>query len=449
MSAWPWWLGELAALAFGIWLLMRHMRARRASVERADRLRRVTSALWQHDDPRKALATVLQEAIDASDGAAGLIALMADDGASLEVTAIAPPLSDGGGATHRLSLDPETLVGRTAARGEPVFAERRASAAALAAADARVTSLSSVGAAAAVPLAAAGAVLGVLAIFLRNERRFTESERTFLVAIGGLCAQAIDRARLAESERAARHEAVAAEESREAIVAAISHELRTPLNAILGWSQMLRTGRLEPEAATRALEAIERNARAQAALLKDLLDMSRMMSGTLELQPQPVDLSACLDLALDAVRPAADARQITLSVRRDEPRYAVHGDAARLQQVFWNLLVNAVRFTPVGGRVDVALTADDREATVRVTDTGIGIGADRMPHIFERFYQGEAAGGRGSENIGLGLAIVRHLVDAHGGNVSASSPGLNQGSTFVVTLPLSEVPAVAAEGCEP
>jgi signal transduction histidine kinase len=177
--------------------------------------------------------------------------------------------------------------------------------------------------------------------------------------------------------------------------------------------------------------------------------MSRMMSGTLQLQPQPVDLSECLDLALDTVRPAAEARQITLSVRRDEPRYAVHGDAARLQQVLWNLLVNAVRFTPEGGRVDVALSADDREATVRVTDTGVGIGADRMPHIFERFYQGETSGANGPENVGLGLAIVRHLVEAHGGSVSASSPGLNQGSTFVVTLPLSEVPAVAAEGCDP
>jgi signal transduction histidine kinase len=449
VSAWPWWLGELAAVAFGIWFLMRRMRARRTSMERADHLRRVTSALWQPDDPRNALATVLDEAIDGSHGDGGLIALIADDGERLEVTATAPTPVTGGGATHALSLDPETLVGRTAAGGEPVFAERRAAATVIAAADARLTGLTSVGAAAAVPLAAAGKVIGVLAIFLRDERRFTESERTFLVAISGLCAQAIDRARLAESERAARHDAVAAEESREAIVAAISHELRTPLNAILGWSQMLRTGRLEPEAATRALEAIERNARAQAALLKDLLDMSRMMSGTLQLQPQPVDLSECLDLALDTVRPAAEARQITLSVRRDEPRYAVHGDAARLQQVLWNLLVNAVRFTPVGGRVDVALSADDREATVRVTDTGVGIGVDRMPHIFERFYQGETSGANGPENVGLGLAIVRHLVEAHGGSVSASSPGLNQGSTFVVTLPLSEVPAVAAEGCDP
>ncbi|MPZ19850.1 MAG: hypothetical protein GEV06_18340 [Luteitalea sp.] len=268
--------------------------------------------------------------------------------------------------------------------------------------------------------------------------RITHLQAMLLQAHAHLGAQALERARLHEAAERAQATAEAARLAKDEFLAALSHELRTPLNAILAWAQMLRAGRVEPEVVPRALEAIEQNARAQARLVKDLLDVSRMARGRLQQAWEAVDLGACLDAALGTVRPAADNKRLTLIVRREERGARVRGDAARLQQVFWNLLTNAIKFTPTGGRIDIALGYTAEEAIIRVTDSGDGIEPGRVPAMFERFSQADSSRSRSQGGLGLGLAIVRHLVEAHQGSVDATSEGRGHGSTFLIRLPLDQ-----------
>jgi signal transduction histidine kinase/ActR/RegA family two-component response regulator len=245
-----------------------------------------------------------------------------------------------------------------------------------------------------------------------------------------------ERAMLLTSERAARERSEAASRAKDEFVAMISHEIRSPLNAILGWSQMLRRGSLDKAATANALESIERNARAQAQLVSDLLDISRVITGKLRINARPVDITNSLDAALDSIRPAAEAKQIQIEVERDPYATVITGDADRLQQVFWNLLSNAVKFTPRGGRVEVNVTRIDSQLELSITDSGAGISAEFLPYIFERFTQADTTSSRHHAGLGLGLAIVRHLVELHGGTVTAESPGVGQGATFRVTLPV-------------
>jgi PAS domain S-box-containing protein len=247
-----------------------------------------------------------------------------------------------------------------------------------------------------------------------------------------------ERVRLLENERAARAEAEQANELKDQFLAVVSHELRTPLAAILGWTQMWKSGTLSPEKRQRAVEAIERNARIQAQLIEDLLDVSRIISGKLELDREPVELAAVVGAALETVRPAAEAKGVTLASSVDGTG-RVMGDGRRLQQVVWNLLSNAVKFTGSGGHVLLTVTRRDQSVEIAVSDTGSGIAADFLPYVFERFRQAAGREARGKGGLGLGLSIVRHVVEAHGGSVSASSPGEGQGATFLVRLPLAPI----------
>ena len=219
----------------------------------------------------------------------------------------------------------------------------------------------------------------------------------------------------------------------------VSHELRTPLYAVLGWARMLRAKQLPPGEATHAIATIERNASALGHLVDDLLDVSRIVAGTLHLAPQPVDLVAVAQAALDAVRPLAVTKNVHLAFSPDLPAIdTVSGDAGRLQpQVIWNLLANAIKFTPEGGRVDVFIERSNDHMEVRVVDTGQGISPDFLPHVFERFRQADGATTRRHTGLGLGLAIVRQLVELHGGTVHAASQGVGRGATFTVRLPIS------------
>jgi len=221
-------------------------------------------------------------------------------------------------------------------------------------------------------------------------------------------------------------------------LATVSHELRTPLNAIQGWARMLGSKQLPPDRATYAIGTIERNVAALAHLVEDLLDVSRIVAGTLHLASQPVDLVAVMQAALDVVRPLAVTKNVQLAFSPNLPAIAtVSGDAGRLQQVIWNLLANAIKFTPEGGRVDVVIERSNNHMEVRVVDTGEGISPDFLPHMFERFRQADGATTRRHTGLGLGLAIVRQLVELHGGTVHAASQGVGRGATFTVRLPIS------------
>jgi PAS domain S-box-containing protein len=240
---------------------------------------------------------------------------------------------------------------------------------------------------------------------------------------------------LLQREQNARRSAEEASRIKDEFLATVSHELRTPLNAILGWSKLLSAGTLDEKAAARALVTVERNARSQAQLIDDLLDISRIITGKLRLEIYPLDLSRVIEAAIEAVRPAADAKGIRLQVLLDTEAGAISGDSNRLQQVFWNLLTNAVKFTPKGGRVQVRLERINSHVEIVVSDTGQGIAPEFLPHIFDRFRQADQTTTRRYGGLGLGLSIVRQLVEMHGGTVHAESEGEGKGASFVVKLP--------------
>jgi PAS domain S-box-containing protein len=248
-----------------------------------------------------------------------------------------------------------------------------------------------------------------------------------------------EREQLLSNERAARAEAERMSAMKDEFLATLSHELRTPLSAILGWAQVLRRGRKDEADLQKGLDTIERNARMQTQLIEDLLDMSRITSGQVRLDIQPVSPAAFVEAALETVRPSADAKGIRIEKVLDPLAGPVSGDPARLQQVIWNLLSNAVKFTPKNGKVQVLLERVNSHIEISVADTGVGIRPEFLPHVFERFRQADSSTTREYGGLGLGLSIVKHLVELHGGTVRAESAGEDGGATFVVHLPLSVV----------
>ena len=251
--------------------------------------------------------------------------------------------------------------------------------------------------------------------------------------------KAEERERLLDSERSARAESERAGRMKDEFLATLSHELRTPLNAILGWSQLIRRGVDDKETLEEGISVIERNARVQVQLIEDLLDMSRIISGKVRLDIQSVDVSSFVDAAIETVSPSAEAKGIRLQKIVDHHAGPISGDPGRLQQVVWNLLSNAIKFTPKGGRVQVLVERVNSHIELSVTDTGQGIKAEFLPHVFERFRQADATTTRAHGGLGLGLAIVKHLVELHGGTIDAKSAGEGQGSTFTVSLPIAVV----------
>jgi PAS domain S-box-containing protein len=256
-----------------------------------------------------------------------------------------------------------------------------------------------------------------------SERRWAEKERAELLA----------------SERAAREQAETANRAKDEFLATISHELRTPLNSIVGWAELLRKGALDEATLARAVDTISRNARSQAQLIEDLLDVSRIISGKMRLDVRRVDLAPIVEAAIDAVRPAADAKEVRIETTLDPRVGFLAGDSERLQQIAWNLLSNAVKFTPKGGRVQVSLMRVNSHVELTVADSGEGIAPELLPHVFDRFQQADTTPARRSGGLGLGLAIVRHLAEMHGGSVRVTSEGPGKGSVFTVTLPVVAV----------
>ena len=309
-----------------------------------------------------------------------------------------------------------------------------------------------------VPLVARNRTLGAITLATAESNRlYDANDLTLAEDLAHRIALAVDNARLyreaqdaitaredalrirdelLRSEHLAREEAESANRSKDEFLATVSHELRTPLNAILGWAHMLRANHLDPTTQARALETIERNAKAQAQLIEDILDVSRIVTGKLRLDVRPVELAPVIEAAIDSVRPAADAKGIRIETVLDPRAGPISGDANRLQQIVWNLVSNAVKFTGKGGLVKVQLARIGSYIEIVVSDTGQGISADFLPYVFDRFWQADATSTRRHGGLGLGLAIVRHLVEMHGGTVAAQSPAEGMGATFIVKLPL-------------
>jgi trehalose-phosphatase len=274
-------------------------------------------------------------------------------------------------------------------------------------------------------------------------RHWTPDEQSFAGAIADLCAIAIEedeRDALLKRERQARAEAEEANRIKDEFLATVSHELRTPLNAIMSWVHLLRARTPDPATLERALATIDRNVSAQVQIIDDILDVSRMIRGSLALEMEPVDLGLLAGQAIESLRPAAEAKGVAVETRLGTgvaSASVVLGDPDRLRQVIWNLLSNAVKFTPRGGRVEIALEEGKGEVCIVVADNGSGIAPEFLPHVFERFRQADGSTTRMHGGLGLGLAIVRHLVELHGGTVTAESPGKGQGSRLTVLLPAS------------
>ena len=293
-----------------------------------------------------------------------------------------------------------------------------------------------------VPLVAHGRTFGALTfVNAESGRQYTDADFRFAQDVA-------DRAALAVENARAYAQVNAANRAKDEFLATLSHELRTPLNAVLGWARMLREGTISPGKTPRALDVIERNAAAQLDLVEDLLDLSRIITGKFRLNVAPLDLGAAIAAAVEAIQPAADAKGITIDIVAEEGSGSMVGDEARLQQAVWNLLANAIKFTPGAGRVTVSRRRRDGDIEVEVADTGEGIDATVLPFVFDRFRQGDSGTTRTHMGLGLGLAIVRHIVELHGGRVSVSSGGRGAGSTFLFSLPAlpSEELAVANAG---
>jgi PAS domain S-box-containing protein len=277
------------------------------------------------------------------------------------------------------------------------------------------------------PMRAGGNAFGVMA-FALSSGTFEQADVAFASDLVDRIALLLDRMRLfRDLERANR--------VKDEFLATLSHELRTPLNAVLGWTRMLRRGAVPAERTGAILETIERNASAQVQLVEELLDLSAMTAGGLRLNVTRVDLRDVVGGAIESVRPAADGKALRVHLHVEEPIGEIAGDPARLRQVLWNLLANAVKFTPAGGRIEVTVSEGPAEVEITVADSGPGIAADFLPHVFEPFRQGDSSATRSVGGLGLGLAIVRHIVEAHGGTVDAHSDGMGHGSAFSVRLP--------------
>ncbi len=288
-----------------------------------------------------------------------------------------------------------------------------------------------------------GKNIGLIQLSDKYEGEFTEADEAILVQLAQMASVAIENARLYEAEQqarsaaeASREEAHAANRVKDEFLAVLSHELRSPLNPILGWSKLLLNGKLDEVRTKQALATIERNAKLQAELIEDLLDVSRILRGKLSLTVNPINLASTIKAAIETVRLAAEAKSIRIEVMLDPEVGKVSGDSTRLQQVVWNLLSNAVKFTPAGGQVEIRLEQVDHQAQITVSDTGKGISPNFLPHVFDYFRQADSTTTRKFGGLGLGLAIVRHLVELHGGTVEANSQGEGMGATFTVKIPL-------------
>jgi K+-sensing histidine kinase KdpD len=427
----------------------------RALAARTGRLHGLASALSEAVTIEAVARAVVHHGRNVLGATNGELWRLVEDGSHFEPLFSDTPFESVAEARPLIEAEPGLCATHAVSTGEPVFVasfdewqERYSTSAALAADGGYVSS-------ATLPLIVDGAAAGVLAFYFTAPVNFDEEYRALLISVAQHCAQALERARLYEAAQAARAEAETANRLKDEFVSLVSHELRTPLSAMLGWASMLEKGTLDPPTAERAVRSIQENATRQVRLVDELLDLSRLTSGRLTLVTEDVDLRSLLHGVVETIIPAAAAAGLELDIAAI-PSVALQGDARRLEQVFFNLLGNALKFTSRGGRVGLNVSVSNDWVEVRVWDTGAGIDPGFLPHMFDRFRQGESTPERRYAGVGLGLAIAKELVEAHKGRIAAESPGEGQGSTFVVTLPLAPLhvddrtpaasPFVATEG---
>ncbi|HEX8650448.1 MAG TPA: CHASE domain-containing protein [Pyrinomonadaceae bacterium] len=298
----------------------------------------------------------------------------------------------------------------------------------------------------AAPMAVMGRIVGTIEVQSYERSAYREEHVAAMRMAANLAAVAIENVQLFERESRARAAAEESNRMKDEFLATVSHELRTPLTSILGWARMLSSGTLDEATSLRAVETIERNAKSQSQIIEDILDVSRIITGKLSISVEPVELVTVIESAINAVRPAVEAKGIQVETAFDAGAHRVSGDANRLQQVVWNLLSNAVKFTPHGGRMQVRLRQTGTEVEIIVHDTGQGINKEFLPYVFDRFRQADSSTTRQHGGLGLGLAIVRHLVELHGGRVYAESDGEGEGTTFTVRLPLAGMQGLPHDG---
>ncbi len=438
----------------GVVLVFRDVTQQKAAADRKEFLTEATPALASVLDVRWTLSRLAQLAVPKlADWCA--VDMLADDGVRIEQVAVAhvdpTKIAWAESVRQKYPVAPDAKWGtpnviRTGqSEIHPDVPDELLAASAVDAEHLRILRELHVSSAMTVPLLVRGRVLGAITlIFTDSGRHHTNDDREFAEEFARRAAIAVDNARLYESEQSARRNADVANRAKDDFLATVSHELRTPLNAMLGWTRMLRTGVLAPEKHNRALETIERNAVTQAQLIEDLLDVSRIISGKLLLDVQSVDLARIVEHAIDALRLASEAKKIALVTRVSDDATPIMGDPHRLQQVVWNLLSNAIKFTPESGHIELTVERVGATLKVAVTDSGRGIAADFLPHVFERFRQADGATTRSYGGLGLGLAISRHIVELHGGSIAVHSEGEGRGATFTVLLPIS--PSQRADG---
>ena len=402
----------------------------RALAARTTRLHGMAAALSEAATLQAVAAAVVQHGRNVLGAAGGEVMLVAGD--RLQT------LHSGGPAPvpSSMALQPGLCATEAVATREPVFVasfeewqERFSRSATLAADGGYVSS-------ATLPLIGDRSVVGVLAFHFTAPVNFDDEYRALLVSVAQQCAQAVDRARVYEAAQAARADAEAANRTKDEFVSIVSHELRTPLNAILGWTSMLQQGSLDAAMSERALQSVADNAKRQLGLVQDLLDFSRLQAGRLPLDMEEVDLRSVLRGVVETLLPTAAAGGLQINVQTVPP-LRLRADARRLEQVFFNLLGNAVKFTPRGGEVRIGVRLSESSVDVTVSDTGEGIDAEFLPHMFDAFRQAHTTRSSRHGGVGLGLSIAKELVEAHRGTIRAESGGPGTGATFVVTLPVA------------
>ncbi|MBD2525872.1 AAA family ATPase [Nostoc sp. FACHB-133] len=405
------------------------------ALERIARLQSITAALSESLTPTQVSEVIVEQSMAALKASSALVALLNENKTELEIVRAVGYKQDLVDAWRYFPIDSPSPLAEAVQTGQPIWAESKQNRIARYPHLAEAYAQYDIDAWISIPLMVEGSAVGGITLGFLQLQELSEEDQAFILAVAQQCAQAIARAHLYEAERAARNAAESANRIKDEFLAVLSHELRTPLNPILGWTKLMRSRKLDQATSDRALETIERNAKLQTQLIEDLLDVSRILQGKLNLNFGPINLLSVIEAAIETVRLSAQAKSIQIQTIIESGVGPVLGDGNRLQQVIWNILSNAIKFTPSGGEVKIKLEQVGSQVQICVTDTGKGIAPEFLPYVFDYFRQADGATTRKFGGLGLGLAIVRHLVELHGGTVQVESLGEEKGATFTVRLP--------------